>query len=130
MYRFKKDERIKGKLTFQKIISDGESYFKYPYKFYWRLSDIEQKYPIQVGISISKRNIKMANKRNLIKRRIREVYRLNKQIFYRKLENENIRIQLLIIYLADKPITFVEIRNYLVLYLNDLILKVCEENPR
>ena len=130
MHSFRKDERISGKLTFQKIISDGKSYFKYPFKFYWRFSSDDQKYPIQIGISISKKNIKKANKRNLMKRRIREVYRLNKHIFYKKLEDENIRIQLLIIFLADKPISFIEIRNSLITCLNDLILKVCEKDPR
>ncbi len=130
MHSLRKDERISGKLTFQKIISDGKSYFKYPFKFYWRFSNGDQKYPIQIGISISKKNIKKANKRNLMKRRIREVYRLNKHIFYKKPEDENIRIQLLIIFLADKPISFIEIRNSLITCLNDLILKVCEKDPR
>jgi ribonuclease P protein component len=44
-------------------------------------------FPAQVGVSVAKRNFKLAVDRNRIKRLMRESYRLQKGIVYDHLEN-------------------------------------------
>ena len=43
-------------------------------------------FPCQVGVSVAKRNFKLAVDRNRIKRLMRETYRLQKEIVYDNLE--------------------------------------------
>lgn len=48
--------------------------------------------------SVSKKGFKLAVKRNLIKRRIKEVYRKNKHILYNFLISENLKIIFIVIF--------------------------------
>jgi ribonuclease P protein component len=68
-----------------------------------------QTYPAQVLISVSKRKIRLAVNRNLLKRRMREAYRLNKNEFYDSLKAQNRTLIFSFIYLGNKPITYTEI---------------------
>ena len=43
-------------------------------------------FPCQVGVSVAKRNYKLAVDRNRLKRLMRETYRLQKQIVYNNLD--------------------------------------------
>ena len=128
MYTFSKDERLKGKLAFQKVMSDGNTYMKFPYKFYWSIIKTDQKYPIQIGISIPKKNIPKANKRNLIRRRIKEVYRIHKHQFYNLLENKNIKIRLVILYLNPGIATYNEVNITLPMFINNMIHEICKKS--
>ena len=65
--------------------------------------------PAQVAFSVPKKRFKRANKRNLIKRRLRESYRLNKNNFYQDLHQKGIHIQLLIVYIAPEILSYQKI---------------------
>lgn len=47
--------------------------------------DLPVPYPVQAAFSVSRRNFKRAVKRNLLKRLMREAYRLNKDRLYQAL---------------------------------------------
>jgi len=59
---------------------------------------VETHFPVQVLISVSKRNFKRAVDRNRIKRLIREAYRANKHLLYDSLRKKEIRLLLGILY--------------------------------
>lgn len=73
-----KTERLRGERRISHLFDNGESGFVYPYRYVFMAeqSPVEQK-EVAVLVSVSKRYHKRANKRNLIKRRTREAYRLN-----------------------------------------------------
>lgn len=77
-YTFPKSERLHSKKLIQELFSRGSSFYLYPFKIIY-LSDVHPEVH-QVLISVSKKRFKKAVTRNLIKRRIREAYRLNKHV--------------------------------------------------
>ena len=79
MYTFYKEERLCNKKLIDKLFHNGSSFLCYPFKASWLFIDEPGKFPTQILFSVSKRRYKRAVDRNLIKRRTREAYRLNKQ---------------------------------------------------
>ncbi len=79
MYTFKKEERLCNKKLIDKLFHNGSSFLCYPFKASWLYHTEPQPYPAQILFSVSKRRYKHAVDRNLIKRCMRESYRLHKQ---------------------------------------------------
>ena len=102
-----KEERLRSNLSIQELLKQGKSVYSFPLKIYWDFSpDIHQKYPARVAVIVPKRKFRRAVDRNLMKRRLREAYRLNKSILYESLEERNQKIQLIILLLSDEFIPF------------------------
>ena len=79
LYTFTKEERLCNKKLIDQLFHSGSSFLCYPFKVSWAIIAEPQVFPAQVLFSVSKRRYKKAVDRNLIKRRIREAYRLHKQ---------------------------------------------------
>jgi len=76
---FHKEEKLSKEKLIQELFDKGSSFYLYPYKVFF-MPNPDQEHPChQIMISIPKRNFKRAVDRNLIKRRIREAYRINKR---------------------------------------------------
>ena len=78
MYTFKKEERLCSKKLIEELFHNGSSFLLYPFRIVWLRHSLPGDVPAQVVINVPKRRFKKAVHRNLIKRRIREIYRLNK----------------------------------------------------
>lgn len=77
-FTFKKEERLNKEKWIQELFEKGSSFQFHPFRVIY-LPHPDPVYPLhQVLISVSTRNFKRAVDRNMIKRRIREAYRLNK----------------------------------------------------
>ena len=77
---FRKEERLSKDKLIQELFDKGSSFYLFPFKVFF-MPNPDQESPFhQVVISVSKRNFKRAVDRNLIKRRVREGYRLNKEL--------------------------------------------------
>ena len=57
-----------------------------------------EEFPLRMAVSVPKRLYKKAVDRNLLKRRIREAYRLQKPLFHDFMEEAGLRIELVIQY--------------------------------
>jgi ribonuclease P protein component len=79
MYTFKKEERLCNKKLIDELFHNGSSFLCYPYRVSWLAVEENAEFPVQVLIAVPKKRYKRAVDRNLVKRRIREAYRLNKQ---------------------------------------------------
>jgi len=79
MYTFKKEERLCNKKLIDKLFHNGSSFLCYPFKASWLFVETPAAFPAQILFSVAKKRYKHAHDRNLIKRRMREAYRLNKQ---------------------------------------------------
>ncbi len=75
-YTFPKSERLHSKKLIQELFDKGSSFYIYPFKvIYLPSTETETN---QVLVSVSKKKFKKAVTRNLIKRKVKEAYRLNK----------------------------------------------------
>lgn len=109
-YSFSKEERLTGKKKIEGLFKKGSSFYLGPFQV--RYSIDEEAPNHQVLISVPKRKFKRAVDRNLIKRRIREAYRLNKPILYNDDREEFYSIAF--IYLSSKILTFHDIQDQLI----------------
>jgi ribonuclease P protein component len=108
-FSFPKSERLNKKKAIQELFDKGSSFYLYPFRVYFQKStDLQPAH--QVMFSVSKRNFKKAVDRNLIKRRVREAYRLNKASLY-----GTSNLQMAYIYTAKEILIFEEIRDKLLL---------------
>ncbi len=73
-----KEERLSGIKLITGLYQNSPSFLCYPYKVSWQLNSAVS-VPVQVLFSVSKKRYKRAVDRNLLKRRMRESYRLQKQ---------------------------------------------------
>jgi len=75
---FSKEEKLCGEKDIDLVYKTGHSFLSHPLVIYHLpMNDIRLS---KVLVSVSKRKFKKAVDRNLLKRRIREAYRLNKSI--------------------------------------------------
>jgi ribonuclease P protein component len=84
---FRKEERLRKENDIQELFEKGSSFYLFPFKVFVRISEEHSAH--QVLISVSKRNFKRAVDRNLLKRRIRESYRIQKGLLE---ENPNLHV--------------------------------------
>ncbi len=87
---FNKEEKLKSKKLIELLFTEGKSVSVYPLKLIFARIDHRGKYPVQVGVSVSKRKVKKATDRNRIKRLIRETYRKHKHLVYDQLQEKYI----------------------------------------
>lgn len=77
--RLRRVERLRGKGAVDQLFNSGESNFAYPIRYVIQWLDEETKSPVEVLFNVPKRYHRRANKRNLLRRRIKEAYRLNRK---------------------------------------------------
>lgn len=114
MFRFGKEERLCSKKHIQELFKSGSSFYSFPYKVFF-LPQEEANRLHQVLISVPTRNFKKAVQRNLLKRRIREAYRLNKP----KLADTP-ALAIALVYTAREEISFDDIQRRLILALGKI----------
>lgn len=78
-HTFPKEERLCSKRLIESLFHNGSSFLIYPYRITSLHVDGLQP-AVQVLLSVSKRRFRHAVQRNLLKRRMREAYRLQKSL--------------------------------------------------
>ena len=120
MQTFNKSERLNNKITINNLFEKGQSIVLSPFRLVW--TEHNSKYSIaQTLISVPKRNISLATKRNVIKRRMNEAFRLNKDKLYAKLNEKKKQINIVIIYQKQEIQTYNIIEQKINLLLSRLI---------
>jgi ribonuclease P protein component len=79
MKKFNKEERLCSRKYLDLLFKNGSSFLLYPFRISYLIVEETAAYPVQVVINVPKKRYKHAVDRNLLKRRIREAYRLQKQ---------------------------------------------------
>jgi ribonuclease P protein component len=101
-----KDEKLKSKKAIEQLFSDGNRIKSHPFQLIFLQNEHNAEFPIKVGFTVPKRNVKLAVNRNRIKRLMREVYRENKQLFSKSLTKKYL---FMLIYSANKEISYIDL---------------------
>jgi len=109
-FTLKKHEILRSKNIIKELFNDGSSFFLYPFKVYFLLKPTQQ--ANQVLFSVSKKYFKKAVDRNLIRRRMREAYRLNKSILNVG-QMESFSLSIALIYISKFKLPFIDIETKL-----------------
>lgn len=119
--KFSKLEKLKSKKAIELLFQKGKSININPIRVVYLPKQEKSNIPANVGVSVPKKHIKLAVNRNLIKRRIREAYRLNNHDFKNHLLKNNLGIELMFVYNSQQILPYSEIEAKIKVILTRLI---------
>jgi len=124
-FTFKKEERLCSKIFIDRLFTEGKSVYSPPFRFvFMPVEYLKGEFPAQVVFSVPKRNFKRAVMRNLIRRRMREAYRLNKSSFYEGLGLSDQKLAIMIIYIEKEIYEYPKIETGILKGLKKIIAKL------
>ena len=107
-YKLPKSEKLHSFGAIRRLFSEGRGGFVYPFR-YVVYAELAEEMSAEVLFSTPKKFLKRANKRNKVRRRMREAYRLNKALLLSS--NEPRMMQIALIYSSKEVIDYNTIEN-------------------
>lgn len=137
--KFPKEERLHHRSLVEGLFRHGKSFYEFPFRVNWRRMDIEEfeknfrnSIPCGIGclqmmVAVPKKKRRHAVDRVLLRRRIREAYRLNRLSLRDIIEESEIRhLGLALIYTCDKNLPYSVIEEKIKTVLEKLRKKIEE----
>ena len=126
-YTLPRSERLRSLTAIRRLFGEGRSGFVYPYRYVWLAGKQSDEVPsdgrgIEVMFSVPKKFHKRANKRNLLKRRTREAYRLSREGLVERAKERGVELQLALIYSTKECHNYKTIENAV----QRILAQVCE----
>lgn len=118
-FGLKKAERLYKRDEFKLLFQKGKKSTAFPIRLIYFLRDMEESEatPIKCAFSVPKRIYKKAVDRNLLKRKMREAYRLNRLELKEQLKKDQKQLLLILIYTAKDVRHYSEIEDKIILLL-------------
>lgn len=98
MPTFRKIERLCSKKSIELLFAHGRHKTVMPLKLIYREASSDSPYPAKAMFVVPKKKFRRANQRNVLKRRMREAYRLHKESLYSAMQNGK-QVEMAFIYL-------------------------------
>lgn len=105
-----KSERLSSLTAVRRLFADGASGFVYPFR-YMVLKTESTTPSVEVLFSVPKRNHKRANKRNTLKRRMREAYRLNNDALHAAIKEHGKDVDIAFVYSSKDLLPYITIEH-------------------
>ena len=87
-------ERLRTLGAIRRLFTEGETGFVFPFRYVW-YAEADTEPSVEVLFSTPKKFHKRANKRNLVRRRTKEAYRLQKQVLTLHVGERNVDLALI-----------------------------------
>lgn len=125
-FSFGKAYKLCSLKQIDELFKEGKRLREFPFQFVVQ-ETTKENIPFQVVVSVSKRNFKRAHDRNLVKRRMREILRMNKAILENKLKETNKQLNIAVIYAHREILEFQQMERKLIKGLHKLTQQI-EQN--
>ena len=122
-FRFPKALRLKSEKSISGLFEKGKSRSLAPLRLLYVINENSDASLPKAGFSISKKNFKRAVDRNLLKRRMREAYRLNKDILFNNYEKLPPGLEIMFIYTSQEIQSYRNIESSMI-----ILLKLIQKN--
>lgn len=106
MPKYVKTERLKSKKAIEFLFTKGKQKSFFPLKVFAAKTEDENPQPVKFMVSVPKKKIRSAVKRNRVKRVLREIWRLNKESLYIEMKKNGLRANIMFMYLTSDPPDF------------------------
>ena len=98
MQTFPKNERLCGKPTIDNLFENGSSIKDSFFSLAWNIEEFDNDIIAQTLIVVPRKNIKNAVNRKVLKRRMRDAFRIYKSDLYTKIKSKKKQLAIAIIY--------------------------------
>lgn len=111
-YTLPRAERLRSLKAIRRMFDEGHSGFVYPFRYVSLVeaesaqSQVSSSRRVEVMFSVPKKFHKRANRRNLLKRRTREAYRLHRDPLRERLQQQGTTLRLALIYSTKECHTY------------------------
>lgn len=127
-FGFPKQEKLCSKKAIEATFAAGKSLYCYPYKVFYLESAASENEPFaQAMFVVPKKRFKKAVHRNAIRRKMREVYRLNKTLLANWCVPNEVRVNLIFMYVGETPVSFSSHEKAMQSIFSSLIKKLADE---
>ena len=107
IYKFKKEEKVTGEDRIDSLFAKGKSFVSFPLRVVYLNTQFSVPSPVSVLVSVPKKRIKSAVKRNRIKRQVREAYRLNKHFLDTLIpQNIDLHLDIAFVFVKEELVDF------------------------
>lgn len=121
MFQFPKKQKLCSEKVIERLFKNGKYISENPFRAIWYLEENNEKTFVRSLIVVPKNKIKLAKDRNIVKRRIKEAYRLHKKEVESFLETNNKQLNLALIYQKTEILDYRKLENKINLLLSRLI---------
>ncbi|MBK7093632.1 MAG: ribonuclease P protein component [Saprospiraceae bacterium] len=124
-FTLKKKEILSGKNQIAELFNAEKSLFCYPLKVFYKYGSRTDNNASKVlfSVSVPKKKFKKAHDRNLLKRRIRESFRLNKYELLNNIDDDR-QLSLMFIYIGNKSENYQVINRAVFKIFNSFVKKI------
>ncbi|MCV6631143.1 MAG: ribonuclease P protein component [Flavobacteriaceae bacterium] len=98
-----KSSKLKSKKQIEKLFLEGKQVQKFPLKMIYLAVEEDRKPLMKAAFAVPKRKVRLATRRNRIKRLLRESYRLQQYTYFNKITTS---YDVLFLYLGNEKTTY------------------------
>ena len=106
MFEFPKKQKLCNETAIKEMFSNGNSFVIHTIRLVWKEQVNSDDVAIKSIIVVPKKQLKLAADRNIVRRRMKEAYRLNKSAIESFLVDKNKQLNIAIIYQNEKILSY------------------------
>jgi len=106
MFHFPKNQKLCNEKSIERLFEKGKSFSEKPFRIIYNIDNNNEDFFVKALIVVPKKRVRLASNRNVIKRRIKEAYRLQQNELKKYLKSKNHQLNLAIIYQKQEIVDY------------------------